>query len=536
MSFYRPPAFHEALEAIGSIYRSFRALQFYPTGHPARKSTLIKAHSAMREILGDNNLSLVCGRTAFSLPDGEILKDSSKLCSSLSNELFIRRVKTITFLCDLKQEDLLDLVRILTILPNELQLSGGIEELLEQHGVTTIWVNEFDLAIIHGRRQHIEAQGVIPRSLDELESGTDNLFHPTSALNTVAETTNSPEEDLSYLTSQLLIVRDDDRYLILVRQAVTCADLLLLRRQPELILPLIELLSEQTNDTKLGYFIQQNASFAIENLATEALLVLCVLKKMEQVDGVSINAASTFLQAAGVHAIVPIVEAIGNVTSLSLRKNLNSILEQMGDDAVPTLLSQMDDVRWYIIRNLCAVLGSIGNIAAVPQLLKCLTHADLRVCKEAVRSLAKIGGSVAESALITLLKQKNTPLLSQVIASLAGMKSHKAVLEFLAIVFGRDLFLKTVAIKCEALAAIAIVGDSKVAPQIAKLLDAGFFMAGKRTLQLKIAAVECLGKLCNSDVIPILEKHAQTKGELGKVCSSAIETLGSRTCQMKSNR
>lgn len=533
MNFYRPPAMHEALEAIGSIYRALRAWQFYPTGHPVRRSSIVKAYGALREILGDHDLCLNCGRSGFSLPDGEELKDSGNLCNSLSFELFIRRAKTITFLHDLRQEDLLDLVRLLTVHHDELRASGGMDTILEQHGVSTIWVNEFDLSIIHGKRKQLEAKGVAPPSLDDLELASDAVISASPTPEFSHETAQSPEQELQYLLTQLISSHDEERYPLLVKQAVLCAELLISRGQEPAVVPLLELLVEHSSDTTLDYFVRQNAESALEQLAASTPLLKYVVGNMEDAGGLSVVAAVALLRAAGVYAIVPVVEAVGVVKSLPLRRTLNSVLVDIGEPAVPTLLSLMDDDRWYIVRNLCAVLGAIDNRDALPSLLKCLNHADIRVCKEAVRSIAKFGGASAENALIAILKQGDSRLMSQVMASLGGMKSKKALVDFLIIVCSHDLFLKNINVKCEALSAIALIGEPMVAPKLAELLHSRFLLAGKKGLQFRIAIAECLGKLCNPSVIADLQKYKDDGGELGRACALALETLQSRSCRAK---
>ena len=141
MNFHRPDSFQGVLEALDSVYRSFRAWKFYPKGHPTRKNSINQAHAALQGILDGNSLSLVCGRSGFSLPDHEPLKDTTMLSVALSYEFFIRRIQKITFLNDLHLDDLLDLIRILTLPPDEIQLAGGVDALLVGHGVRTIWVN-----------------------------------------------------------------------------------------------------------------------------------------------------------------------------------------------------------------------------------------------------------------------------------------------------------------------------------------------------------------------------------------------------------
>src|SRR6266516_5401711 len=115
MDFYRPTTTQCTLVGLGTFYRAVRAWRFYPKGHPSRRSALTLAHSVLLELLDGNTLSLVCGRTGFSFPDGESIKDAS--AAALAYELFVRRIQKISIFPDLHLEDLVELCRILNLSP-----------------------------------------------------------------------------------------------------------------------------------------------------------------------------------------------------------------------------------------------------------------------------------------------------------------------------------------------------------------------------------------------------------------------------------
>jgi HEAT repeat protein len=185
----------------------------------------------------------------------------------------------------------------------------------------------------------------------------------------------------------------------------------------------------------------------------------------------------------------------------------------------------MNDPRWFIIRNLCTILGDIGSQDAREALTDCLQHPDLRVRKEAVRALAKLGGDEAEETILAILRDTDAALYSQAIASLGWMKSTKALSELIIFVFSRDLFLKSLPLKIDALAAIAAIGDPQVTPYLASLLEERFLLAPTRGRQLKTAVAVCLGKLGDDRAVPFLEAHASSNGELASACSSALSLI-----------
>lgn len=520
MTFYRPPTNLGTLEALGTFYRSVRAWKFYPKGHPTRRSSLTLAHTAMVQLLDGNTLSLACGRTGFSFPDGDFLKDSSGVTTALAYELFVRRAQKITFSHDLFQEDLLELTRILCLTPEAIQQSGGIDTIMATRGIRSIWVNEFDLTAIDRKRRKVEQSGIIPQGIDEAELNGET---PPVVEQQAPQTDElSLEQQLQEVIGRISTCIDDDSYLILIRHAVACADNLQSRHEPRLLFPLIELLAGHSGDEARSKNMRECAQFAMEQIVTNSDAIKCVIERVEQGNGVSKRALHAVLKAGGVTAITLAIEQMGHTSSIKARRILSTTLVNLGEAAVPTLLHLMHDPRWFIIRNICAILGSIASREALTALTKCLHHQDLRVRKEAIRSLAKLGGNEAEAAILGVFRGSDTALYPQAIASLGGMKSRKSLAELMKIVFSRDMFLKSLPLKIDALAAISSIGDRQVTPLLVTLLEERHLLAATRGKQLKVAIATCLGKLGDARALPPLAKLASGGGEVGAACSDAI--------------
>lgn len=529
MDFYRPPTLQGAVDAIGSIYRALRAWKFYPKGHPTRRSSIRHAHSAMLAMLDGNDLLLACGRTGFSFPDGERITDATRLTVSLSYELFVRRVNKITFLHDLLQEDLLEFLKIITLPLDTIQQLGGVDKIMAEHGIRSIWVNEFDLSAIHGRRIDVESRGVTPQGLDESEGDGDTAF---TLEQPQAQTEDMPpEQQLQALLARLVTTGDEDVYTMLVRQAIACADTLKSRRDLLAIFPLIELLAANAEDTSRSSNMREFDCFAIEQVMTGDQILHFVFERMEQPGALTKNALQAVLKSGGTSAVVLSVEQMGITNNLATRKMLSNMLSSLGEAAVPTLLEMLHDKRWQIVRNICAILGVIASSDAVPGLMTCLQHTEIRVCKEAIRSLAGIGGREAESAIIGILRGNDSDLYPQAIASLGGMKSRKSLPDIMRILSIKDTFLKTLPLKLDALAAIAMIDDRQATPRLVELLEERHLLAAGRWKQLKTAVAQCLGKLGDARALPVLKEYASNPGELGAACAEAaglIEKSGSK--------
>lgn len=523
MDFYRPPTTQGTIDALASISRAVRAWRFYPTGHPTRRNSLILSHSSLLQALDGNMFLLNCGRTGFSFPDGEHLKDAYGTSTALAYELFIRRVQKITFFHDLLQEDLLELIKILCLTPEEIQQSGGVDTIMAARGIRSIWVNEFDLTAIRGKRQKIEQAGTFPKGIDEDENVGDSAT--AAEQQPLQPETLSPEQQLQALLVRLTSCSDEAIYPRLLNLAIASAGGLNSRHEAHLLFQLLELLADHSSDEERSEEIRNCARFATEQLITSGELLQIVIEGTEGDSGVSKKALHAVLKAGGATAITAGIEFMGRTNSLKSRRTLSTMLGNMGNVAVPTLLNMMHDPRWFITRNICAILGAIASQETVASLTECLYHQDLRVRKEALRSLGLLGGHEAAEAILGILRGTDTVLYPQAIALLGAIKSRKALVELMNIVFSKDLFLKSLQLKIEALAAIALIGDRQATPHLVKLLKERHLLAGARGKLLKTAIAVCLGKLGDARALPALKKGASWGGEAGSACVDAITMI-----------
>ena len=523
ISFYRPSKIQNTHIALGILCRAVLARKFYPPGHPSRHNSLSLAHTAMLQLLDGNTLSLSCGRTGFSFPDGELLKRTTRMSTGLAYDLFIRRVKKITFSHDLFQEDVVELVKLLSLSPEQIHQAGGMDVMLAESGVRTIWVNEFDLEVIRGKREEIELSGIVPDGIEESEIA--ETVYPVEELQLPQSEAIPPEQQLQELLGRIETCTDDDIYLMLVRQAVACIDASQMRHEPHTLFLLIDLLAGHAGNRQRSQGMQECAQFALEQIVITPHIVPVALEQATQGAGLSFNALQAVLKAGGATAVSSAIDLLGRSNSIKARKMLSTLLGSLGEAAVPILLNSVNDSRWFITRNICAILGVIASRKALPAVIECLKHSDIRVRKEAIRSLAQIAGDEAESAILNVLRDADKELYPQAVAALGIMKSRPALSELIKIVSLSDLFLRTLPLKIDALAAVALIGDRQATPLLVSLMEERNLLAVKRGRQLKSAIAVCLGKLGDVRALPALAKLGSSGGELGSACAEAIRMI-----------
>ncbi|GAB4240278.1 MAG: hypothetical protein OHK0028_18350 [Deltaproteobacteria bacterium] len=74
----------------------------------------------------------------------------------------------------------------------------------------------------------------------------------------------------------------------------------------------------------------------------------------------------------------------------AMRKTVLSLLVRIGAPAVPFITGNLGENPWFFLRNLCYILGEIGEPSTVPGLIRMLFHKEQRVRREAILALGKI--------------------------------------------------------------------------------------------------------------------------------------------------
>lgn len=493
------------VQAFVELHRAVKGAGFYPQGHPARVETLQRVFELFQGLLTERELVLTVNRQGF-LQEGEAV-EANALVLQLAHEFFIRRVSTITFMQDLLLGDLEALVQLLNGDAHKTAAAGGFARLLEQRGVSTIWINEKDLDVIWTKRAKA--------SFGEFEEGFDTLKLESTPPKPVERRT---VPQLLELMAQEV---DDTRYQGLGRELVE-----LVGQAPAAevaILSVLEELLRQHRDQGKSLPQSEYALFALKQLADGAATPL--LAAIESRDCDNKEVMHQILAALGSKGAYWLIQRICLAPGLYERKALAVALVSMGAPAIAPTLAMLRDERWYVVRNMVAILGELRCGECLAELKRPLYHHDVRVRKEAIRALMKIGGEQAENALIALLDEPDEGLLRHVVLSLGLMHSRQAVSPLLKLLERRDLLLKGLELKKDLLVALGRIGDRRATgPMLKLLVPRGFPVLG-RWLELKVAVASALGVLGDEAALPALTALAAGSGALAEACREAQDAI-----------
>jgi hypothetical protein len=102
-------------------------------------------------------------------------------------------------------------------------------------------------------------------------------------------------------------------------------------------------------------------------------------------DPVDLDAVDVLIQSMGVNAIRPLIDELAEAKLRSTRRAIMDRLARMGPQIGPFVMERMDDNRWYVVRNMIALMREAGCDLGNLPVEKFRTHADARVRRETLQ-------------------------------------------------------------------------------------------------------------------------------------------------------
>jgi len=119
-----------------------------------------------------------------------------------------------------------------------------------------------------------------------------------------------------------------------------------------------------------------------------------------------LEAIQDLLLEFGAVAAPPLLDRLLLESEASRRRILIRHLVKLGHVVVPEALGRLSHPKWYFVRNLCTILGDIGDRRAVEPLIQATSHPDNRVKREAILAIGKLGAPEAVPGLGKILVEE----------------------------------------------------------------------------------------------------------------------------------
>ena len=505
--------------ALTGVVKQIKAIRYYPPKHPALQATAGKCLRGFQPILaGGNHLSLVVRKDAFLFDDNPVAKGNQVL-SQLSSFCFARRIQHLTFLADLNSSDLHHFVHYLLLDPQVIQKHGGIQVILRKARLTTIWANVHNLEEILQCRDEIEA---LPEDLD---------FDPGAVLEQAGEVYDVQSQadalDLESLLAKLEQEQNDSRFQHSLQKLIPLLRTQLFEESRPLILRAYLLLCRTATGKQFSEDRKQYARLALGQLASDEITNYLVAYTLDKdTDKKTRTLLIQILAYLGDKVANRIMQILCSEESASNRKTLSDILIRGGTAVLPTIHDYLSDDRWYVVRNAIAIMGDIRSQDSLAELSLLLQNEDIRVRRETIRALTKIGGKRAIKILLQTAAAEDQEIRRQAILSLGALRATAAVPILIALLKQRGWTQREIDLKKDAIRALGEIRAPEATPELVRILKKKRWMHRQLNDELRAAAAAALGDIASESTISALDKTTNDRNpKIARAAAQALKQL-----------
>jgi HEAT repeat protein len=204
------------------------------------------------------------------------------------------------------------------------------------------------------------------------------------------------------------------------------------------------------------------------------------------------------------------------------------LLGSLGEAAVKAMhiLRELQDGRWFVVRNMATILGDLGSEGTVEALGHHVKHPDRRVRREVVRAMAKIGGRQAARFLRECVTDADAVVRQAVIGYLGAARDSVALPPLMALAGERPRDKEGQDLRKTAIMALGQIGNRTAVPVLTHLVHKRSWFRRGEAEDVRIAAAAALGLLGGPEAVEALQRAKGSGGRVGEACEQALARLG----------
>jgi HEAT repeat protein len=494
-------------QAVHELAKGMKTVSFYPPDHPALIQGMTKIIQLFEDIpLPEAGLEIAVTRNALLHDDTPLPGVGTvKAVSDLNRELFLRRAAKIIFLPNLRPDEMVAFLKLITRDVDLVLDAGGLEQALAAENVSRIWANRVDYDRLTELLKEENLDELDPEELEgEPLPGSDPLALPVDL--------TAPEiVTIDGLLTRIEMETDPSAY----RGHIVEFSRFLLTEPPErkieystramaIFVRHIEAPPGGSRD------IAELAALGIKELATDDLVAHYVgLLKKRGMRGR--RETETILAALEERAVRPLLQLLAEEEDLLVRKTIVEIVARIGRIAVPAILENLSDTRWYMVRNMVTILGNLGMPDLAPHIASTLSHPDLRVKKEAIKALAKTPHPAAVNTLCELCFFPEETVALTATAALASKKETEAVVTLFRRVATRKILYPNYRLAHEAIDSLRSIGTDEAVTALEEILALDAVWQTEKFRIMKSHALRSISKVKGERSREALKKALQAK-------------------------
>ncbi|MBI5328458.1 MAG: HEAT repeat domain-containing protein [Deltaproteobacteria bacterium] len=513
--------------------KSVKAIAFYPEGHPNREAVVEKTFNLLQEFIKENGNIKVAIESAGFLEGRTPIGRNHKPVQGLAKELFLKRVREITFTEDATLKEWEDLTLILSMDADSFKKGGGLEKMLVVKEIKGIQLNEMryddirkkviELEEAKKKTEIVEEEEMAEAVVAEEEEGKkeDEVTHSVEEqLKAIEEN----KETLEILLDKLEKEEDTISYNALAQKIADKAKPMHEESNWEGLFPVLVVFAAHSSPENKRHPEQKAiASDRIRELLHNYMIDYLITRLCNHHEEWR-QEIQEMLRLLGEEAMKQLLAKLINTEEAHTRRQIFNTLAIFGEMARIEAEKQLDDKRWFVARQMVSLLGEIGSPHSLDAVKKAFGHRDDRVKKEVLKTIGKIQSNESAAFLLQKLDVHNASIKMQAVISLGVLKAANAVEPLGYLALKRGFSDENIEIRKEAVRSIGMIGGDNAAAFLKKALKKQVFWGKKQNDEVRSVAAIALGKIGGKDAMETLaEVSMKSKGIVQIACKKAME-------------
>lgn len=214
------------------------------------------------------------------------------------------------------------------------------------------------------------------------------------------------------------------------------------------------------------------------------------------------------------NAIPPLLNILKELKTINARKMIIEALASIGKKDTSALIKGLNDPQWYVVRNVVHILRKIGDKQTVKYILKTVQHEDIRVKKEAIRTIGELGGADVLDTLKRCLDDADIQIRKASLSAIGitGCQSAKKLL--MERISGKDFRNRDFIEKKEYFEVLARWKENDVFDFLIDILKRRALWGRAKYLETKAGAAYCLGLIGRKEAVAVLNSFRKASHRL----------------------
>ncbi len=221
------------------------------------------------------------------------------------------------------------------------------------------------------------------------------------------------------------------------------------------------------------------------------------------------GALEKLLGILGTSATKNLLLMLAEESNRSRRRRLFDFVTSLGPVIIPEIKPFLADARWFVVRNMIALVRAVADRSLLPDVRRCAAHPDLRVRMEAIKTLMALELTPPRGLLEDAIRDPDPKVAEKAITLVGSYGIKEAVDPLLQVVDGNDVWGARRPLRLRALRALGELAEPRALARLQRFFTDSFLPWPAR--EERRVAYESLAGYPLDDRAPIVEKGRRSR-------------------------